>query len=71
MKPERPPTARPGSSLTSREIEALAARDAADTDAEAARALGVSLWTLRSHLRNARSKLRVRTTQRAIRDTHD
>lgn len=60
-------TARPGSPLTPGELAALRAREAADTDAEAAAALGVSIWTLRAHLRNARSRLGVRSTGRAIR----
>lgn len=60
-------TAPRGSSLTMAELRALAARDAADSDAEAAARLGISVHTLRAHLRNARSRLGVRSTHRAIR----
>lgn len=59
-------TARRGSSLTPAELRALAARDDTDTDAAAAELLGCSVHTLRAHLRNARSRLGVRSTRRAI-----
>lgn len=58
--------ARPGTQLTPAERRALEVRATTDTDAEAAAILGCSLHTLRSHLRNARSRLGVRSTQRAI-----
>lgn len=60
-------TARRGTALTPAELRALSARDDADTDAEAAALLGCSVHTLRAHLRNARSRLGVHSTQRAIR----
>ena len=56
-----------GSPLTTRELQALRARDNADTDEEAAQRLGISVHTMRCHLANARSRLGVRTTHRAIR----
>lgn len=60
-------TARHGTDLTIAERRALEVRDETDTDADAAAILGCSIHTLRSHLRNARSRLGVRSTQRAIR----
>jgi DNA-binding CsgD family transcriptional regulator len=59
-------TARRGSALTPAEIRALEVRDTTDTDAEAARVIGCSVHTLRAHLRNARSRLGVHSTRRAI-----
>lgn len=59
-------TAPPGTALTQAELRALAARDETDTDAEAAELIGCSIHTLRAHLRNARSRLGVRSTRRAI-----
>ena len=56
-----------GSQLTPAERRALAVRDETDTDAQAAEILGCSVHTLRSHLRNARSRLGVHSTDRAIR----
>jgi DNA-binding CsgD family transcriptional regulator len=63
-------TAPLGSALTPAERRALEARGQVDTDAEAARALGISVHTLRAHLANARSRLGVRRTDRAIRKLH-
>jgi len=60
-------TARRGTALTPAEITALRVRGETDTDADAAVLLGCSVHTLRSHLRNARSRLGVHSTQRAIR----
>jgi DNA-binding CsgD family transcriptional regulator len=60
-------TARRGTPLTPAELRALEMREQVDTDAEAALLLGCSVHTLRAHLRNARSRLGVRSTQRAIR----
>lgn len=59
-------TARRGTALTPAERHALEVRDATDTDAQAAAIIGCSVHTLRAHLRNARSRLGVRSTQRAI-----
>lgn len=58
--------ARRGTELTTAELRALQVRDEVDTDAAAAAILGCSVHTLRSHLRNARSRLGVRSTRRAI-----
>lgn len=62
-------TAPRGTSLTVGELRALRVRAECETDAEAATRLGVSIHTLRSHLRNARSRLGVRSTARALRET--
>jgi DNA-binding CsgD family transcriptional regulator len=59
-------TARRGTALTPAELTALRVRDETDTDNDAAALIGCSVHTLRSHLRNARSRLGVRSTQRAI-----
>ena len=56
-----------GTALTTGERRALAVRAECDSDAEAADRLGISIHTLRSHLRNARSRLGVRSTARAAR----
>ena len=61
-------TARRGTALTASERRALEARADTDTDAEAAEVIGCSVHTIRAHLRNARSRLGVRSTQRAIRE---
>lgn len=55
-----------GTELTSFELRALIARAEADSDQEAAARLGCSVHTLRSHLKNARSRLGVHSTGRAI-----
>lgn len=60
-----------GTALTPAERYALRVRDQVDTDAEAAERLGISIHTLRNHLANARSKLGVRSTRRAIRAVLD
>lgn len=60
-------TAPRGSALTAAERRALEVRAETDTDADAAELLGCSVHTLRAHLRNARSRLGVRSTHRAIR----
>ena len=60
-------TARRGTGLTPAELRVLEVRDDVDTDADAALLLGCSVHTVRAHLRNARSRLGVHSTQRAIR----
>lgn len=60
-------TAAPGTPLTAAERRALLVRERCDTDGQAAVELGISIHTMRAHLRNARSRLGVRSTQRAIR----
>lgn len=59
-------TARRGSPLTPAEQRALELRDQVDTDAQAAELYGCTVHTLRAHLRNARSRLGVHSTRRAI-----
>lgn len=56
-----------GTPLTPAERRALQARYWTDTDAEAAAVLGISVHTLRAQLANARSRLGVARTERAIR----
>lgn len=58
--------ARPGTALTAAERRVLEAMIAADSEAHAAEALGVSPHTVHTHLRNIRSRLGVRTTRQAI-----
>lgn len=52
--------------LTSQERRAVEAMRAADSEADAAATLGLSPHTVHNYLRNARSKLGVRTTRQAI-----
>lgn len=59
--------ARQGTPLTPAERRALETRWWTDTDQEAADKLGISVTTLRGYLKNARSRLGVRSTGRAIR----
>jgi DNA-binding NarL/FixJ family response regulator len=56
----------PGSPLTTRELDALLAVWEAGNGPDAARLLGISRNTLRTHLQNARSRLGARTTLEAI-----
>jgi DNA-binding CsgD family transcriptional regulator len=60
-------TARRGTALTPAELRVLEIRGDTDSDAAAAAVLGCSVHTVRAHLRNARSRLGVHSTQRAIR----
>jgi len=53
-------------SLTPAELRVLEAMRTADSEASAARALGVTRHTVDMHLRNIRSKLDVRTTRQAL-----
>lgn len=56
----------PGTPLTAAEERALRLMAVVASEAEAARDLGVSRHTVHAHLRNARSRLGVRTTRQAV-----
>ena len=58
--------ARYGTPVTSAELRVIEAMRECDTEAEAARRLGLSRHTVHSHLANARSRLGVRSTRRLL-----
>lgn len=58
--------ARHGSELTPAELRVLRAMRTARSEADAARRLGLSPHTVHAHLRNARSRLGVKTTRQAL-----
>jgi len=64
LRPE-PEEAREGSSLSRRELEVLAQAAAGATDKEIAQALSLSVYTVKSHMRNLLTKLQVSNRREA------
>ncbi|GAA5528359.1 helix-turn-helix transcriptional regulator [Herpetosiphon gulosus] len=52
-------------SLSARECDVLALVDQGWSDAEIAKRLSISIWTVRTHLRSSASKLGVKSRQQA------
>lgn len=52
-------------SLSARECDVLALVDHGWSDAEIAKRLSISIWTVRTHLRSSASKLGVKSRQQA------
>ena len=61
-----PPLARYGTPLTPAELRVIEVMRECDTEAEAARILGLSRHTVHNHLANARSRRGVRSTRRLL-----
>lgn len=55
-----------GSALTKAEIRVIKTMRTARSEADAAKKLGVSVWTIHGHLRNARSRLGAKTTRELV-----
>ncbi|KPL90296.1 helix-turn-helix domain-containing protein [Herpetosiphon geysericola] len=53
-------------SLSARECDVLELVDQGCSDAEIAQRLDISIWTVRTHLRNSASKLGVKSRQQAV-----
>ncbi len=53
-------------SLSARECDVLKLVDQGCSDAEIAQRLDISIWTVRTHLRNSASKLGVKSRQQAV-----
>lgn len=66
--PDRPTIAPPGSDLTPRELEVIDAYRRLGTMPAVARELGISPFTVREHLANARSRRGVHRTWQLFTD---